>query len=212
MTIRLYNTLTRNKEDLATGDAGQGRHLPVRPDRLRQGPHRPHGRAGDLRHDQAVPGLQRLRSDLGRQHHRRRRQTDQQGQRARAVDGRRWPARTPRDYLANLAGLGVDQIDHMPKATENIDEIIRFIQGLIDQDFAYVVGRRRVLRRRQGPGLRQAEQPQCGQPAGRRRRSGGQEAFVRRFCLVESRQAGRARRGTAPGARAVPAGTSSARP
>jgi cysteinyl-tRNA synthetase len=41
------------------------------------------------------------------------------------------------DYLANLAGLGVDQIDHMPKATENIDEIIRFIQGLIDQDFAY---------------------------------------------------------------------------
>ncbi|MCU0872031.1 MAG: cysteine--tRNA ligase, partial [Pirellulaceae bacterium] len=33
------------------------------------------------------------------------------------------------DYLANLAGLGVDQIDHMPKATENIDEIIRFIQG-----------------------------------------------------------------------------------
>ncbi len=42
------------------------------------------------------------------------------------------------DYLANLAGLGVDQIDHMPKATENIDEIIRFIQGLIDQDFAYV--------------------------------------------------------------------------
>ncbi len=42
------------------------------------------------------------------------------------------------DYLANLAGLGVDQIDHMPKATENIDEIIRFIQGLIDQNFAYV--------------------------------------------------------------------------
>ena len=43
------------------------------------------------------------------------------------------------DYLANLEGLGVDQIDHMPKATENIDEIIRFVQGLIDRDFAYVV-------------------------------------------------------------------------
>ena len=43
------------------------------------------------------------------------------------------------DYLANLAGLGVDQIDHMPKATENIDEIIALIQGLIDRDFAYAV-------------------------------------------------------------------------
>src|SRR5438105_2695167 len=31
------------------------------------------------------------------------------------------------DYLANLQALGVDQIDHLPKATEHIDEIIRFI-------------------------------------------------------------------------------------
>ena len=43
------------------------------------------------------------------------------------------------DYLANLAGLGVDQIDHMPKATENIKEIIALIQGLIERDFAYAV-------------------------------------------------------------------------
>ena len=41
------------------------------------------------------------------------------------------------DYLANLQGLGVDQIDFMPKATENIDEIIRFVQDLIDRGFAY---------------------------------------------------------------------------
>jgi len=41
------------------------------------------------------------------------------------------------DYLANLEGLGVDQIDHMPKATENIDEIISFIERLIERDFAY---------------------------------------------------------------------------
>jgi cysteinyl-tRNA synthetase len=43
-----------------------------------------------------------------------------------------------RDYLANLRGLGVDQIDHMPKATENIDEIVRLIQGLVGKGFAYV--------------------------------------------------------------------------
>lgn len=41
------------------------------------------------------------------------------------------------DYLANLQALGVDQIDAMPKATENIDEIIRLIETLIDKDFAY---------------------------------------------------------------------------
>ncbi|NLF71582.1 MAG: cysteine--tRNA ligase [Candidatus Anammoximicrobium sp.] len=43
------------------------------------------------------------------------------------------------DYLANLKGLGVDQIDHMPKATESMEEIIRFVQGLIDRGFGYVV-------------------------------------------------------------------------
>ena len=41
------------------------------------------------------------------------------------------------DYLANLRALGVDQIDFMPKATENIAEIIRFIEELIAKNFAY---------------------------------------------------------------------------
>jgi cysteinyl-tRNA synthetase len=41
------------------------------------------------------------------------------------------------DYLRNLRLLGVDQIDEMPKATEHIDEIIRFIEDLIAKDFAY---------------------------------------------------------------------------
>ena len=44
------------------------------------------------------------------------------------------------DYLANLAALGVDSIDHMPKATDNIDEIIRFIGTLIERGFAYAAG------------------------------------------------------------------------
>jgi cysteinyl-tRNA synthetase len=41
------------------------------------------------------------------------------------------------DYKRNLAALGVDTIDHFPKATENIDEIIRLTQRLIDKGFAY---------------------------------------------------------------------------
>src|SRR5436309_2535599 len=35
------------------------------------------------------------------------------------------------DYMRNLEAMGVDTIDHFPKATENIDEIIRLTQTLI---------------------------------------------------------------------------------
>ena len=44
------------------------------------------------------------------------------------------------DYLANLQSLGVDQIDHMPRATDNMDEIIKFVQELIELEFAYASG------------------------------------------------------------------------
>jgi cysteinyl-tRNA synthetase len=41
------------------------------------------------------------------------------------------------DYMRNLDALGVDTIDHFPKATDNIDEIIRLTQVLIEKGFAY---------------------------------------------------------------------------
>jgi len=41
------------------------------------------------------------------------------------------------DYLANIEAFGVDTIDHMPRATENMDEIIRFVETLIEKGFAY---------------------------------------------------------------------------
>jgi cysteinyl-tRNA synthetase len=41
------------------------------------------------------------------------------------------------DYLNNLRALGVDQIDHMPKATEHMEGIIKFTQALIDKGYAY---------------------------------------------------------------------------
>ncbi len=44
------------------------------------------------------------------------------------------------DYCANLLSLGVDQITHMPRATDNMDEIIAFIGDLVDKGFAYEVG------------------------------------------------------------------------
>lgn len=44
------------------------------------------------------------------------------------------------DYVKNLAAFGVDQIDHMPRATETMAEIIAFIQDLVDKGYAYESG------------------------------------------------------------------------
>ena len=41
------------------------------------------------------------------------------------------------DYMNNIAALGVDSIDHFPRCTETMDEIIKFTQELIDKGFAY---------------------------------------------------------------------------
>src|SRR5262245_52742642 len=41
------------------------------------------------------------------------------------------------DYLTNLQRLGVTGIDHFPRATEHIGDILHLIQGLIDKGYAY---------------------------------------------------------------------------
>ncbi len=43
------------------------------------------------------------------------------------------------DYMANLKELGVNQIDYMPRATDNMEGIIQFIQSLESQGYAYAV-------------------------------------------------------------------------
>lgn len=43
------------------------------------------------------------------------------------------------DYLSNLKALGVNQIDHLPRATDHMQQIIRFIQTLEAKDHAYAV-------------------------------------------------------------------------
>lgn len=44
------------------------------------------------------------------------------------------------DYCENLKKLHVTGIDHMPRATEHIGNIIEMIQGLINKGFAYPAG------------------------------------------------------------------------
>jgi cysteinyl-tRNA synthetase len=43
------------------------------------------------------------------------------------------------DYLSNLKELGVNQIDHLPRATDHMPHIIRFIEELQAKGFAYAV-------------------------------------------------------------------------
>ena len=43
------------------------------------------------------------------------------------------------DYMQNLAAMGVDGVDRFPKATEHMDDIIDMTQTLIDKGFAYAV-------------------------------------------------------------------------
>jgi cysteinyl-tRNA synthetase len=49
-------------------------------------------------------------------------------------------ARVTRDYLHCLEALGVDGIDHMPRATEHIGEILVVAAALIAKGFAYESG------------------------------------------------------------------------
>ncbi|HWE40272.1 MAG TPA: cysteine--tRNA ligase [Isosphaeraceae bacterium] len=48
--------------------------------------------------------------------------------------------RVTKDYLACLDALGVDGIDHMPRATDHILDIINITEGLISKGFAYPAG------------------------------------------------------------------------
>lgn len=43
-------------------------------------------------------------------------------------------------YIDNMTALGVRNIDHMPRASEHIAEIIRYIESLINKDVAYASG------------------------------------------------------------------------
>ena len=51
---------------------------------------------------------------------------------ARAAEATEW-------YLEDVARFGLEEVDHYPKVTESMDEIIRFIADLVERDVAYAV-------------------------------------------------------------------------
>ena len=81
----------------------------------------------------------------------------------------------------------------MPRATEHIGEIIAINAGADRQGVRLRVGGRRLLRRRQGARIRQAQPPRPRRAAGRGAdRALGAEAASRRLRALEALEAGRA--------------------
>ncbi len=135
-SIRVYNTLTREKETfepLAPGKVGIYLCGPT----VYNEAHIGH-MVGPVIFDtiKRYLDLLRLRGDLGCQYYRRRRQADRPVQAA-------WHshvANCHRDddgLLAQLVGVGSRSNSTMPKATEHMGEIISFIEDLVQQGFAY---------------------------------------------------------------------------
>ena len=50
----------------------------------------------------------------------------------RAAEATEW-------YLEDTGRFGLDEVDHFPRATESMDEIVRFIVALIDRGYAYEI-------------------------------------------------------------------------
>ena len=134
--LRVYNTLTRTKEPFE----------PVQPGKVGIylcGPtvYKP-SHIGHMVGPVIFDAIKRylaysgLSGDAGGQHHRRGRQADRRVE-PRGIPMAQLATQMTADYMNNLAALGVDAIDHFPRCTETMDEIIQFTQTLIEKGFAY---------------------------------------------------------------------------
>jgi len=83
------------------------------------------------------------------------------------------------DYLANLRELGVDQIDHLPRATDHMSQIIAFIGSLEEKGYAYAINGDVFFDVTKDPGYGQlsnrtvdAQQGEGGEAAAKKRNPG----------------------------------------
>ena len=212
MPLRVYNTLTQAKEPFQTVAPGKVGMYVCGPT-VYSPSHIGH-MVGPVIFDTIKRYLiyLGLRGHLGRQHHRRRRQADRRG--AEGRDDGQGPGRAGHRRLSRVPG-GAGGRRHRPHALrhrahrrDHRDHARADRQGV-----RLRVGGRRLLRRVQGARVRQAQPPRPRGAAGRRPdRAVGAEAAPGRLRALEELRSRASRRGRAPGARAGPAGTSSAPP
>ncbi|MCC6416746.1 MAG: cysteine--tRNA ligase [Gemmataceae bacterium] len=139
MTLRVYNTLTRQKEAFET----------VRPGKVGMyvcGPtvYKP-SHVGHMVGPVIFDAVKRYLTYLGYQVTFVVNLTDIDDKiiREAAAQKRDWKElaeSVTADYRANLKQLGVTSIDHFPRATEHIGEIQKIIAGLIEKGHAYAAG------------------------------------------------------------------------
>src|SRR5579883_1644223 len=139
MALRVYNTLTRQKEEFGTVQPGKvGMYL--------CGPtvYKP-SHVGHMVGPVIFDTVKRYLSYLGYQVTFVVNITDVDDKiiKEAAAQKRDWKElaeAVTRDYLANLKRLNVTTIDQFPRATEHIRQIQEMIAGLIDKGFAYPSG------------------------------------------------------------------------
>src|SRR5437773_9623191 len=137
MTLRVYNTLTRKKEDfVAPGKVGMYVCGPTsyKPSHI-----------GHMVGPVIFDSIKRYLAYLGYQVTLVSNSSDiddkiiDQAQKQKK-DWKKLAEEVTTDYLAKLKKLAVAGVDHFPRATDHIGDILRMVQGLIDKGFAYVAG------------------------------------------------------------------------
>ena len=214
MTIRIHDTLSRKKIDFQPLDAGQGRHLRLRPDGLRLPARRQRAPAGRLRRRGAPPARARLRRHLRPQHHRRRRQDHQARARARRRCRRRSPSASPTSSIATSARSAACRPTHRAARHRQHRRHHRACARSWSRNgVAYASHGDVYFASSDFPPYGELSRPAARRAASRRARRGRRRArSARRSTSRCGRRPSRAsRRGRRRGARAAPAGTSSAR-
>ena len=157
----------------------------------------------------AIPGLP---GHAGHEHHRRRRQDHRQGCRSRAV-ARRLHAPFIESFFEDLDTLHIERVEHYPRATEHVPEMIELVAALVEKGYAYEARARSSFasrRTRTTAGSPASTSTPCGRAS-----VSPATSTTRKTCAISScgREPSPASPpGTPLGARAAPAGTSSARP
>ena len=203
MPLRVFNTLTNQKQDFAPVAAGPHRHLRLRAHRLRPGPHRQRAHVHRVRRGRALPALPRLRGEATSATS----PTSTTRSSTRAQGAARTPPRSPRtsssEFRARRAGADTcSRRTSSPRSPSTSRRSSRIIGELIERGRRLRVAGRRLLRGRAVPGAtRKLSQAQPRRP---RRRARGWSRASRSASRSTSRS-GRppspaSRRGRARGA------------
>jgi cysteinyl-tRNA synthetase len=139
MVLRVYNTLTRQKEDFQTVEPGKVRMYVCGPTVYKP------SHVGHMVGPVIFDTVKRFLTYLGYQVTFVVNITDVDDKLiVEAAKQKTTVAelaeRVTADYCRNLEHLNVTGIDHMPRATQHIGDILQIIQGLIDKGHAYPAG------------------------------------------------------------------------